>query len=135
MILSLFINKNSNAAFLLPCTCANSSSLAIANADKYIGESRGNSRRFSFWRCCGVCFVILIAHSSISFNSIEDILATEFFTVSAGEKLRVTDFSGKLIDKDFYHFSDFVFLAKDKLPTFAKFVPVVESAKKSTKKS
>ena len=77
----------------------------------------------------------LVRTSSISFNSIEDILATDFFTVSAGEKLRVTDFSGKLIDKDFYHFSDFVFLTKDKIPTFAKNVPTVETAKRSTKKA
>ena len=53
------------------------------------------------------------------FTNIEDILSTETFTVIGSEKVEITDFFGKVVLKDFYHFGELVSLPKNKIPTFA----------------
>ena len=53
------------------------------------------------------------------FATIEDILSTETFNVIGSEKVEITDFSGKVVMRDFYHFGEIVSLPKNKIPTFA----------------
>ena len=61
------------------------------------------------------------------FATIEDVLSTETFTVTGSEKIEITDFSGKVVMKDFYNFGEIVSLPKNKIPTFAKAQPKTET--------
>lgn len=65
------------------------------------------------------------------FATIEDILSTAAFDVVGSEKLEVTDFTGKKVFKDFYHFGNLELLQRELIPTFAKAQPKVEA--KATK--
>lgn len=56
----------------------------------------------------------IIRTSKISFEDIEDILCCESFTVMEVEKMKVTDFNNEEITKDFYLFTDIVYLPKGK---------------------
>ena len=68
------------------------------------------------------------------FATIEDVLSTETFTVTGSEKIEITDFSGKVVMKDFYHFGEIVSLPKNKIPTFAKVEAEVETKTGKAKK-
>ena len=61
------------------------------------------------------------------FATIEDIISTANFDVVGSEKLEITDFSGKVVMKDFYHFSNLETLERGKIPTFAKAQPKTET--------
>ena len=67
------------------------------------------------------------------FATIEDVLSTETFTVTGSEKLEITDFSGKVVMKDFYNFGELVSLPKNKIPTFAKAAKVEVKTSKGKK--
>ena len=54
------------------------------------------------------------------FTNIEDILSTASFDVVGSEKLEITDFLGKNVMKDFYHFGNLELLQREQIPTFAK---------------
>lgn len=68
------------------------------------------------------------------FATIEDILSTETFSVIGSEKIEITDFSGKVVMKDFYNFGELVSLPKNRIPTFAKAQPKVEAKAGKSKK-
>ena len=68
------------------------------------------------------------------FATIEDVISTETFTVTGSEKLEITDFSGKVVMKDFYNFGELVSLPKNKIPTFAQTQPKVEAKTGKAKK-
>lgn len=63
------------------------------------------------------------------FTNIEDILSTASFEVVGSEKLEITDFSGKKVMKDFYHFSNLETLERGKIPTFAQAQPKASAGK------
>ena len=54
------------------------------------------------------------------FTNIEDILSTAAFDVVGSEKIEITDFLGKKVLKDFYHFGNLELLQREQIPTFAK---------------
>ena len=68
------------------------------------------------------------------FTNIEDILSTASFDVVGSEKLEITDFNGKKVLKDFYHFGQLVSLQREQIPTFAKAQPKVEAKTSKGKK-
>ena len=68
------------------------------------------------------------------FTTIEDIISTATFDVVGSEKLEITDFLGKKVMKDFYHFSNLETLERGKIPTFAKAQPKVEAKTSKGKK-
>ena len=67
------------------------------------------------------------------FTNVEDVISTAAFDVVGSEKLEITDFSGKVVMKDFYHFGNLEMLQRNQIPTFAKAQPKVEKASKSKK--
>ena len=67
------------------------------------------------------------------FTNVEDIVSTASFDVVGSEKLEITDFKGKKVLKDFYHFDNLEALQRELIPTFAKAQPKVEKASKSKK--
>ena len=67
------------------------------------------------------------------FNNIEDILSTATFDVIGSEKLEITDFVGKKVMKDFYHFGNLSLLEREQIPTFAQAAKVEAKTGKSKK--
>ena len=67
------------------------------------------------------------------FNNIEDILSTASFDVVGSEKLEITDFNGKKVLKDFYHFGNLELLQREQIPTFAQAAKVEAKTGKSKK--
>ena len=67
------------------------------------------------------------------FTNIEDVLSTASFEVVGSEKLEITDFSGKKVLKDFYHFGNLELLQREQIPTFAKAQQKTETTGKSKK--
>ena len=61
------------------------------------------------------------------FATIEDVISTASFDVVGSEKLEVTDFNGKKVLKDFYHFGNLELLQREQIPTFAKAQPKAET--------
>ena len=61
------------------------------------------------------------------FATIEDVISTAAFDVVGSEKLEITDFSGKVVMKDFYHFGNLELLQRNQIPTFAKAQPKTET--------
>ena len=68
------------------------------------------------------------------FTNIEDILSTAAFDVVGSEKIEITDFSGKKVLKDFYHFGNLELLQREQIPTFAQAQPKVEAKTGKAKK-
>ena len=68
------------------------------------------------------------------FTNIEDILSTAAFDVVGSEKLEITDFNGKKVLKDFYHFDNLEALQREQIPTFAKAQPKTETKAGKSKK-
>ena len=68
------------------------------------------------------------------FATIEDILSTASFNVVGSEKLEITDFLGKKVMKDFYHFGNLELLQREQIPTFAQAQPKVEAKAGKAKK-
>ena len=68
------------------------------------------------------------------FTNIEDILSTASFDVVGSEKLEITDFLGKKVMKDFYHFGNLELLQREQIPTFAQAQPKVEAKAGKAKK-
>ena len=68
------------------------------------------------------------------FTNIEDILSTAAFDVVGSEKLEITDFLGKKVMKDFYHFGNLELLQREQIPTFAQAQPKVEAKTGKAKK-
>ena len=68
------------------------------------------------------------------FATIEDVLSTATFDVVGSEKLEITDFKGKKVLKDFYHFANLESLQREQIPTFAKAQPKVEAKTSKGKK-
>ena len=68
------------------------------------------------------------------FTNIEDILSTAAFDVVGSEKLEITDFNGKKVLKDFYHFGNLELLQREQIPTFAKAQPKTETKAGKSKK-
>lgn len=68
------------------------------------------------------------------FTNIEDILSTASFDVVGSEKLEITDFLGKKVMKDFYHFGNLELLQREQIPTFAQAQPKVEAKTGKSKK-
>ena len=68
------------------------------------------------------------------FATIEDVISTAAFDVVGSEKLEITDFSGKVVMKDFYHFGNLELLQRNQIPTFAKAQPKVEAKTSKGKK-
>ena len=68
------------------------------------------------------------------FTNIEDILSTAAFDVVGSEKLEITDFLGKKVLKDFYHFGNLELLQREQIPTFAQAQPKVEAKTGKAKK-
>lgn len=68
------------------------------------------------------------------FTNIEDVLSTATFDVVGSEKLEITDFNGKKVMKDFYHFGNLSLLEREQIPTFAKAQPKVEAKTGKAKK-
>ena len=71
---------------------------------------------------------------SSPFATIEDILSTASFDVVGSEKLEITDFNGKKVLKDFYHFGNLELLQREQIPTFAKAQPKAETKTSRGKK-
>ena len=67
------------------------------------------------------------------FTNIEDILSTAAFDVVGSEKLEITDFVGKKVMKDFYHFGNLSLLEREQIPTFAQAAKVEAKTGKSKK--
>ena len=67
------------------------------------------------------------------FTNIEDILSTAAFDVVGSEKLEITDFNGKKVLKDFYHFGNLELLQREQIPTFAQAAKVEAKTGKSKK--
>ena len=67
------------------------------------------------------------------FNNIEDILSTATFDVIGSEKLEITDFVGKKVMKDFYHFGNLSLLEREQIPTFAQAAKVEAKTSKGKK--
>ena len=67
------------------------------------------------------------------FTNIEDIISTASFDVVGSEKLEITDFNGKKVLKDFYHFANLEALQRDQIPTFAKAAKVEAKTSKGKK--
>ena len=67
------------------------------------------------------------------FATIEDVLSTATFDVVGSEKLEITDFKGKKVLKDFYHFANLESLQREQIPTFAKAAKAETKAGKSKK--
>ena len=63
------------------------------------------------------------------FTNIEDIISTASFDVVGSEKLEITDFNGKKVLKDFYHFDNLEALQREQIPTFAKAEPKASAGK------
>ena len=68
------------------------------------------------------------------FATIEDVLSTASFDVIGSEKLEITDFVGKKVMKDFYHFGNLSLLEREQIPTFAQAQPKVEAKTGKAKK-
>ena len=68
------------------------------------------------------------------FATIEDVISTATFDVVGSEKLEITDFSGKVVMKDFYHFGNLEMLQRNQIPTFAKAQPKTETKAGKSKK-
>ena len=68
------------------------------------------------------------------FTNIEDILSTATFDVVGSEKLEITDFNGKKVLKDFYHFGNLETLQREQIPTFAQAQPKTETKTGKSKK-
>ena len=68
------------------------------------------------------------------FATIEDVLSTASFDVVGSEKLEITDFNGKKVLKDFYHFDNLESLQREQIPTFAKAQPKAETKAGKSKK-
>ena len=68
------------------------------------------------------------------FATIEDVVSTASFDVVGSEKLEITDFNGKKVLKDFYHFDNLEALQRDQIPTFAKAQPKTETKTGKSKK-
>ena len=68
------------------------------------------------------------------FTNVEDVVSTASFDVVGSEKLEITDFNGKKVLKDFYHFDNLETLQRDQIPTFAKAQPKVEAKTGKSKK-
>ena len=68
------------------------------------------------------------------FTNIEDIISTAAFDVVGSEKLEITDFLGKKVMKDFYHFGNLELLQREQIPTFAQAQPKVEAKTGKSKK-
>ena len=67
------------------------------------------------------------------FTNIEDVLSTVSFDVIGSEKLEITDFVGKKVMKDFYHFGNLSLLEREQIPTFAQAAKVEAKTGKSKK--
>ena len=67
------------------------------------------------------------------FTNVEDIISTASFDVVGSEKLEITDFLGKKVMKDFYHFDNLESLQREQIPTFAKAQSKVEKTSKGKK--
>lgn len=67
------------------------------------------------------------------FTNVEDIISTATFDVIGTEKLEVTDFLGKKVLKDFYHFGNLESLQREQIPKFAQAQPKVEKTGKPKK--
>ena len=68
------------------------------------------------------------------FTNIEDVVSTASFDVVGSEKLEITDFNGKKVLKDFYHFDNLESLQREQIPTFAKAQPKAETKTGKSKK-
>ena len=68
------------------------------------------------------------------FATIEDVISTASFDVVGSEKLEITDFNGKKVLKDFYHFDNLEALQREQIPTFAKAQPKTETKTGKSKK-
>ena len=68
------------------------------------------------------------------FATIEDVISTASFDVVGSEKLEITDFKGKKVLKDFYHFDNLELLQREQIPTFAKAQPKAETKAGKAKK-
>ena len=68
------------------------------------------------------------------FTNIEDVISTATFDVVGSEKLEITDFLGKKVLKDFYHFGNLEALQREQIPTFAKAQPKAETKAGKSKK-
>ena len=68
------------------------------------------------------------------FTNVEDVLSTASFDVIGSEKLEITDFVGKKVMKDFYHFGNLSLLEREQIPTFAQAQPKVEAKTGKSKK-
>ena len=68
------------------------------------------------------------------FTNVEDVVSTASFDVVGSEKLEITDFKGKKVLKDFYHFDNLEALQRDQIPTFAKAQLLVEAKTGKAKK-
>ena len=68
------------------------------------------------------------------FATIEDVISTASFDVVGSEKLEITDFLGKKVLKDFYHFGNLEALQREQIPTFAKAQPKAETKAGKSKK-
>ena len=68
------------------------------------------------------------------FATIEDVISTASFDVVGSEKIEITDFLGKKVMKDFYHFGNLSLLEREQIPTFAKAQPKAETKAGKAKK-